>query len=235
MPEGKKFSDLKTDTNLSVNLQKKYMSDLMSREWNKGSEEVVKAKALAAYNMGPTGLVNKLNKLKADGKDIYNNLDWINSLSKETRNYVNKIMKGGGEKFEREYTEAWKAGGKDYAQGGQMNTIAEFTGNELIVNNQNEVEAGLAANDFKRAAAPIREAMNKGYLTPGDETHQGNPMPVSGQGVIYAGGGELPFKVRQGAGIYDHATDQFNSKMSDKQIAMVAQKNINKWQSNNMA
>jgi hypothetical protein len=60
-------------------------------------------------------------------------------------------------------------------------------------------------------------------------------MPVSSQGVIYAGGGELPFKVRQGAGIYDHATDQFNSKMSDKQIAMVAQKNINKWKSNNMA
>ena len=121
-----------------------------------------------------------------------------------------------------------------YQTGGTVNTVAEFTGNELIVNNQNEVEAGLASNDFKRAADPIRQAMNQGYLTPGEETHQGNPMPVDSNGIIYAGGGKLPFRVNKGAGIYDHATDQFNSNMSDKEISIVAQKNINKWKSNNM-
>ena len=59
-------------------------------------------------------------------------------------------------------------------------------------------------------------------------------MPVDVQGNIYAGGGPLNFKVNKGAGVYDHATDQFKSTMSDKQIAMVAKKNINKWKSNNM-
>ena len=76
--------------------------------------------------------------------------------------------------------------------------------------------------------------MRGGKITPGPETHKNNPMPVTSDGSIYAGGGMLPFKVGDGAGIYDHATDQFKSTMSDKQIAMVAQKNINKWKSNNM-
>ena len=76
--------------------------------------------------------------------------------------------------------------------------------------------------------------MNKGNITPGPETHQGNPMPVDAEGNIYAGGGTLPIKVAKGAGIYDHATDQFKRSMSDKQLAMVAQENINKWKSNNM-
>ena len=85
------------------------------------------------------------------------------------------------------------------------------------------------------AAAPIRKAMGKGYVTPGIETHEGNPMPVDDKGNIYAGGGKLPFKVNKGAGVYDHATDQFRPTMTDKEIAMVAQSNINKWESNGMA
>jgi len=111
---------------------------------------------------------------------------------------------------------------------------AEFTGNELIVNNQDVVESGLKEKNYSKAAAPIRQAMRSGYITPGPETHQNNPMPVTTDGTIYAGGGPLNFKVKNGAGVYDHATDQFKSTMSDKQIAMVAQKNINKWKSNNM-
>ena len=114
------------------------------------------------------------------------------------------------------------------------NVTAEFTGNELIVNNQNDVEKGIAEKNYAKAAQPIREAMRGGKITPGPETHKNNPMPVTADGSIYAGGGMLPFKVGNGAGIYDHATDQFKSTMSDKQIAMVAQKNINKWKSNNM-
>jgi gas vesicle protein len=123
-----------------------------------------------------------------------------------------------------------------FQKGGQLkNIVAEFTGNELVVNDQNEVEAGLASGDFKRAAAPIRKAMGGKMITPGQETHKSNPMPVDNTGTIYSKKGVLPFKVKKGAGIYDHATDQFKSNMDDKEIAMVAKKNINKWKKNNMA
>jgi hypothetical protein len=123
-----------------------------------------------------------------------------------------------------------------YNMGGtvRQDVMAEFTGNELVVNNQNVVEQGLKEGNYAKAAAPIRNAMRGGYITPGPETHANNPMPVTSDGTIYAGGGPLSFKVKSGAGIYDHATDQFKSTMSDKKIAEIAQKNINKWKSNNM-
>jgi hypothetical protein len=309
VPKGKKFNDLKTDPELATSLQERYMTDLLDRDWNTGSEEVRRAKALAAYNMGPTKLVKKLNKLKKEGVDIYNSTGWVNELNSETSDYVNKILLGNNPKFEKEYSEGYAkgkegiapvkdpsgkikesedtplteemmeilkfSGGKTiddlseeqrakieqdfnemspserkkwldtfkrnpektkiYANGGLVNAIAEFTGNELIVNNQNQVEMGLAEKDYTKAAAPIREAIDKGYITPGEETHQGNPMPVDEEGNIYTGGGKLPFKAARGAGIYDHATDQFKKDMSDKEIAMVAKKNISKWKSNGMA
>lgn len=235
VPEGKKFSDLKTDTALATDLQEKYMTDLLGREWNRGSDQVKRAKALAAYNMGPTKLVNKLNELKKKGVDIYNDIDWINDLNTETSDYVNKILLGGDANFEDDYTTEYNKTGKNYANGGMVDAIAEFTGNELIINNQNQVELGLKEKDYAKAAAPIKLAMDQGFITPGPETHKNNPMPVDKDGSIYAAGGKLPFKVRKGAGVYDHATDQFKKGMSDKEIAMVAQKNINKWKSNNMA
>jgi len=113
--------------------------------------------------------------------------------------------------------------------------VAEFTGNELIVNEQADLEKALASKNYPKAASYIRKAMKGGKITPGPETHQGNPMPVDSKGNIYAGGGTLPFKATKGSGIYDHATDQFKSTMTDKEIAMVAQNNINKWESNGMA
>ena len=113
--------------------------------------------------------------------------------------------------------------------------VAEFTGNELIVNDQDKVEKGLASGNYAMAAAPIKQAIKNKQLTPGPETHKGNPMPVDSGGNIYADGGTLPFKAKKGSGIYDHATDQFKSGMTNKEIAMVAQENINKWESNGMA
>jgi hypothetical protein len=113
--------------------------------------------------------------------------------------------------------------------------VAEFTGNELIVNEQDKVEKALANKNYSKAASYIKKAMKGGKITPGPETHQGNPMPVDSEGNIYAGGGILPFKAIKGSGIYDHATDQFKPTMTDKEIAMVAQENINKWESNGMA
>ena len=121
------------------------------------------------------------------------------------------------------------------AHGGKMDIIAEFTGNELIVNDQDKVEQGLASGNYAMAASPIRRAMKRRQLTPGQETHGGNPMPVDSEGNIYAGGGKLNFKVNKGAGVYDHATDQFKPTMTDREIAMVAHNNINKWESNGMA
>ena len=96
------------------------------------------------------------------------------------------------------------------------------------------MEQGLASGNYAMAASPIRRAMKKRQLTPGQETHGGNPMPVDSEGNIYAGGGKLNFKVNKGAGVYDHATDQFKPTMTDREIAMVANNNIAKWKSNNM-
>ena len=82
--------------------QRAYMESLLNRSWNKGSEEVKIAKALAAYNFGPTAVVRTLNQAREDGVDIYNSLDWLERLPLETRDYVSKIL-GYNEKFESEY------------------------------------------------------------------------------------------------------------------------------------
>ena len=74
-----------------------------------------------------------------------------------------------------------------YYEGGQVDDIvAEFTGNELIVNDQAKVEKALEAGNYRAAAAPIRRAMNNKQITPGPETHSGNPMPVDKEGNIYS-------------------------------------------------
>jgi len=117
----------------------------------------------------------------------------------------------------------------------EKNIVAEFTGNELIVNDQNDLENDIASGNNKSAANRIRMAMKGGNITPGEETHKGNPMPVDAEGTIYAGGGALPFKANKGAGIYDHATDQFKMDMDDDTIVKVVKKNMNKWKSNGMA
>lgn len=85
--------------------QRAYMESLLDRTWNKGSEEVKIAKALAAYNFGPTAVVRTLNQAREDGVDIYNSLDWLERLPLETRDYVSKIL-GYNEKFESEYYES---------------------------------------------------------------------------------------------------------------------------------
>ena len=63
----------------ALEAQRAYMDSLMNRSWNKGSDEVRAAKALAAYNFGPTATV-RLNEAKEAGVDIYNSLDWTNRL-----------------------------------------------------------------------------------------------------------------------------------------------------------
>jgi len=88
-------------------MQQKYMEDLYGRDWNKGSDEVRKIKALAAYNYGPTNTIRMLERLKDAGYDIYNDTEFIRDTTlvpKETRDYVNRIFFGGDPKFENEYS-----------------------------------------------------------------------------------------------------------------------------------
>lgn len=88
-------------------MQKRYMEDLFGREWNKGSDEVRKIKALAAYNYGPTNTLRALERAKQAGYDIYQDTDFITDediFPKETRDYVDRIYFAGDPKFEDEYS-----------------------------------------------------------------------------------------------------------------------------------
>lgn len=88
------------------------IEDILRREWiNKGnpSDAVKWAKVLAAYNRGPQGTLNALNKAKAAGVDIYNSFDWLSYLPTETQNYVNWIvrrMSTGASRNEDEYNKS---------------------------------------------------------------------------------------------------------------------------------
>ena len=208
----------------------KYMADLSHQQWEQGASRYDNQYGGAyntpyGYSYGEEGMKFSPDELvKLDGGGLYAN--------------INKRKKAGTSRSKANSTispENYKKMKKGFYDGGKINAVAEFTGNELIVNDQTTVEKGLSKNNYSMAAAPIRKAMGKGYVTPGIETHEGNPMPVDDKGNIYAGGGKLPFKVNKGAGVYDHATDQFRPTMTDKEIAMVAQSNINKWESNGMA
>ena len=91
-----------TDAAQARSAQRAYMDNLLDRTWNTGSDEVRMAKALAAYNFGPTATVRALNKAKEKGYDIYNSLDWLEEFPTETKDYAYKIL-GYNEKFDREY------------------------------------------------------------------------------------------------------------------------------------
>ena len=74
----------------------KINQDITSDIFTKGepSDSVLWAKTLAAYNYGRRNTINSLNKAKRDGKDIYQSLDWLEYLPKETKDYVNFILRG---------------------------------------------------------------------------------------------------------------------------------------------
>lgn len=120
VPKGTKYKDLAKDDKLATQFQENYMQDLLTRGWNKlgvksANEKVQRAKALAAYNMGPTRLVDILNEMKADGINIFDNIDWVDRLPEyhrsrktnepiyESKHYVKNVMLGGDEDYEREF------------------------------------------------------------------------------------------------------------------------------------
>lgn len=70
------------------------------------SEQVRLAKTLAAYNWGRGNVAGLLNDLKEDGVDIYNSLDWVNKLPKESRNYINDILLQKNTTFNTDFSKA---------------------------------------------------------------------------------------------------------------------------------
>ena len=70
------------------------------------SEQVRLAKTLAAYNWGRGNVANLLNDLKEDGVDIYNSLDWVDKLPKESRNYINDILLQKNTTFNTDFSKA---------------------------------------------------------------------------------------------------------------------------------
>jgi hypothetical protein len=170
--------------------------------------------------------INPKSTIKGDKtKETYKGGDWVSDKA-------NPFI---APNVEEEIDYAAQGMKYKYAEGGEMDVVAEFTGNELIVNEQSQVEQALANGNYAAAAAPIRRAMGNRQITPGPETHNNNPMPVDSDGNIYAAGGKLNFKVNKGAGVYDHASDQFKPTMTDREISMVISDNMAKWESNNMA
>ena len=95
----------------AVEAQKAYMKYIQSKPFiAKGTDEVQLAKALYAYNRGPSGALKNLTKLK--GKyDIYNSLDWLEGINAESRDYIQKIL-GQNPEFNIQYKQALES--KDY-------------------------------------------------------------------------------------------------------------------------
>ena len=93
----------------AVDVQKYSMDDLYNASFiNKPNQtdEVRIAKTLASYNWGRGNMEKYLTKNKKSGKDIYNSLNWVEGLPKETRDYVTKILMGSNEGFEKDYSKA---------------------------------------------------------------------------------------------------------------------------------
>ena len=119
VPKDTKYEDLAKNDELAAQFQKNYMYDLTyKRHWNRlgvksANEKIQRAKALGAYNAGPTRIVDILNEMRDDGYDIYSSLDWVEDLPKyhkylkglkkgqpvyESRDYIKKILFGDDEK-----------------------------------------------------------------------------------------------------------------------------------------
>ena len=87
---------------------KGYMENLYDRPWvhaNESDPMVAFAKAAFAYNAGEGTAVKELNRLKKK-YDIYNSLDWIQDINKESREYIEQIAGMDTEKG-RQFEENW--------------------------------------------------------------------------------------------------------------------------------
>lgn len=86
-----------------------YMENLYDREWvhaEKSDPMVAYAKAAFAYNAGEGNAKSKLTELKEKGYDIYNSLDWVSEINKESREYIEKLASMDTEKG-RQFEKDW--------------------------------------------------------------------------------------------------------------------------------
>jgi len=117
-----------------------------------------------------------------------------------------------------------------FNKGGKKEISAEFTGGESIVskNNQNKIEKYLKGGDYAKAGKIVKNAP----ITPGEASHQSNPLPVAKGGMVYDQYGKYTgLKAEKGAGIYDHG-NKFN--VSDEAAGQLAAQDIEKWKRNGM-
>jgi membrane-bound lytic murein transglycosylase MltF len=109
---GKKPEDVNlNDKKQSMDIHIKTMKDLYNAEFikkNNPSQIVRIAKTLVSYNWGRGNASSFFNKLKKEGYDIYNSLEWVEKLPKEPRDYVNAILLKKDSKFNRRYDNAIK-------------------------------------------------------------------------------------------------------------------------------
>ena len=96
------------DPKQAVEAQRAYMTYIQNKPYiAKGSNEVQLAKALYAYNRGPSAALRNLTKLKGQ-YDIYNSLDWIEGINEESRGYIQKVL-GKNPEFNIQYDQALKS------------------------------------------------------------------------------------------------------------------------------
>lgn len=99
------LEDLKDDK-LNMAIRDWKMNKNLTSDWatkNAAPDSVVYAKALGGYNMGNTSFIKGLEKAKADGIDIYNSMDWIDTkwFPKETVDYINFILRNQNNSLSR--------------------------------------------------------------------------------------------------------------------------------------
>ena len=134
VPKGTKYEDLATNDALALQFRDNYMADLLSRSWNKGSDKIKMAKALAAYNLGPTALVKILNK--------------------SYKKYVTGGMTKGSYNHKTNPLTVVDKNGQD--------TGMELTGGEGVYDNkaQNEIEKALKRKDYKKVGKIVEYEIN---------------------------------------------------------------------------
>jgi len=83
-----------------------FMNKLDTSSWQqnpKMTNDVRKARSYYAYNAGANNARISLNDLNAKGKNIHTNLDFVNHINKESKDYVNYMMTGDGNSNHRNY------------------------------------------------------------------------------------------------------------------------------------
>jgi len=108
-PEDVNLEDKKNSIDIQINtMESLYNASFIEKKDREQSEIVRLAKTLAAYNYGRRNLSNALTAAKKRGLEIYNSLDWMKMLPKETSDYINTILFKKNDNFERDYEEALK-------------------------------------------------------------------------------------------------------------------------------